>query len=321
MSAFSLFAFAQGFGPQPQWSDPWASNLLWSAVTLVVVWVVIMAAVHVLNRTLQNQRVRHKSRKFLYYLGTIASIIALLSLWSGAGSQIALVLSVVGAALAFALQQPLVSLAGWLYVVVSRPYDVGDRIEIGGFAGDVIDIRLFKTVLLETYAEGRGAGTQSTGRVLDLPNSTLFSETLVNITRGFEYVWNEYAILLTFESNWEKGQKLLQEVLDRETVAFEPPMRSQVERMSRSYMIHYENLTPMVYVVIRDSGVELGLRYLTPARQRRTIRDKISRQILEIFEREPDLEFAYPTWRIFRREIEEAKLQQRPDTPPPPQAG
>lgn len=319
MSALSLFAAEQGnLSP---WSDPLMQNVLWSGVTLVVVWAIVMGGVQVLNRTLQNQRVRHKSRKFLYYLGTIASIIALFSLWSGAGSQIALVLSVVGAALAFALQQPLVSLAGWLYIVVSRPYDVGDRIEVNDVAGDIIDIRLFKTVLLETSPEGRGSGTQSTGRVLDLPNSVVFSMPMVNITRGFEYVWNEYPILLTFESNWQKGQKLLQDILDRETVAFEPPMRAQVERMSRSYLIHYENLTPMVYVVIRDSGVELGLRYLSPARQRRTLRDRISRQILEAFEREPDLEFAYPTWRIFRREVEEAKLQQRTDVDPPPQAG
>jgi len=295
------------------WANPLVQNVVWSLVAVAVVYGLTILVSTVFNRAIGDLRVRHKSRKYLYYTATALLLLVLLGVWSGNLGQLALAVTAIGAALAFALQQPVFSLAGWLYIVTRRPYDVGDRIELGGVSGDVIDIRLFKTVLLETYPEGRGHGTQSTGRVVDFPNSDVLSKSLLNYTRGFEYLWNEYPILITFESNWAKAKRLLQEIVDAETHLYEAPARTQIERMARSFLIQYDNLTPTVYLAIRDSGVELGLRYLTPARQRRTIRDRISAAILEAFEPEPDIELAYPTYRLFRRDVEEGKLARRAD--------
>lgn len=300
-----------------RWDDPLTQRLLFSALALVVIYGLVWIGAHVTGRTIRDLRWRHKSRKLLYYTGTVLFLLVLVSIWSGRGTQLALTVTALGAVLAFALQQPVVSLAGWLLIMIKRPYDVGDRIELQGAAGDVIDIQLFKTVLLEIYPEGRGFGSQSTGRVVDVPNSAVFSSQLVNFTRGFSYLWNELPILVTFESDWQKAAAALLEILQRHTAIYEGPAREQIERMARRYMIKYDNLTPTVFVMIRDSGVELGLRYLTPARGRRLVRDAICRDILELFAREPDLEFAYPTYRIFRRELEETKLQARAAAPAP----
>lgn len=295
----------------PDWSNPLIQNAVWSLISVAAVYGLTLLTSTVFNRAIGDLRVRHKSRKYLYYTATALLLLILFGIWSGNLGQLALAVTAIGAALAFALQQPVFSLAGWFYIVTRRPYDVGDRIELGGVSGDVIDIRLFKTVMLETYPEGRGHGTQSTGRVVDFPNSDVLSKSLLNYTRGFEYLWNEYPILITFESNWSKAKQLLQEIVDAETHLYEEPARSQIERMARNFLVQYDNLSPMVYLAVRDSGVELGLRYLTPARQRRTIRDRISAAILEAFEREPDIELAYPTYRFFRRDREESKLERR----------
>lgn len=288
-------------------------------VSLLLIWALVVLGVQILTRTVKNQRWRHKAKRFSYHFGTVSSILSLFFLWSGSGGEVAITLSVVGAGLAFALQQPLVSLAGWLYLITNRPYDVGDRIEINGVSGDVIDIRLFKTVLMESNLESARLGsTQNTGRVVEFPNANLFSYNLMNYTQGFAFVWNEYSVLITFESNWKKALEALKQIIVQETQQFEETATQQMQHMGRNYLIFDDKLAPSVYANILDSGVDLGLRYLTPVRQRRVIRDRISRAVLDLFDREPDLEFAYPTYRIFRREIEEEKIEarRRPKEPP-----
>ncbi|OGF54022.1 MAG: hypothetical protein A2Z21_01060 [Candidatus Fraserbacteria bacterium RBG_16_55_9] len=294
-----------------RWEDPLTQKLVWSVLGVAIIYGFVFLSAQVLNRAVKVPLWRYKSRKFLYYTGTVLAVLVLLGIWSESLGQFAVSLGVLGAVLALALQQPVLSLAGWLYIVTSRPYEVGDRIEISNVAGDVIDIRLLKTVLLEIHTEGAGKGTQSTGRVVDLPNGNIFSHTLTNYTRGFQYLWNEYPLLITFESNWGKALQLLLDIVQRETREFEAPARVQINQMAKSYLIEYGHLTPMVFVTIRDSGVELALRYLTPARQRRQVRDRISRGILQAFAKEQDIELAYPTYRMFRRESEEMKLKLR----------
>lgn len=306
----NLMQIVDPAAPSFQFSqDELIQKIIWSIAILLIVWALVLVINKVLYQKVKTQRGRHKTRKFSYYGGSVVTLLGLFFLWSGTGAEIALTISVIGAGLAFALQQPVTSLAGWLYIITNRPYDVGDRIEVGDVSGDVIDIRLFKTVLLESSLEGLGGGTQNTGRIADFPNSNVFGLNIFNYSRGFEYVWNEYPILVTFESNWQKAHDELTDIVNKETSQFESPASAQINRMMRSYMMQDEKLSSKVYVMIKDSGVELGLRYLTPIRQRRVIRDSISRQVMELFEREPDLEFAYPTYRIFRREIEEAKIE------------
>ena len=297
--------------PDLSLADPVVQKIIFTVVSLTLIWVAVLVVAKLVAKAIHDKLWRHKTRKFAFYLGFASSLIALIVIWFVEGGQFAITLSVIGAGLALALQQPLVSMAGWAYIVSNHPYDVGDRIEINGVSGDVVDIRLFKTVLFESFLEGTASGTQTTGRVIDFPNSYVLTHNTINYTRGFEYMWNEYPILVTFESNWNKAYELLAQILIDETERFEAPAKQQVTALERRYLIYDEKMNSSVYIAIQDSGVELGLRYLAPARQRRMIRDTISRRILSAFELEADIELAYPTYRYFRREIEEAKIAMR----------
>ena len=146
--------------------------------------------------------------------------------------------------------------------------------------------------------------------MVDIPNADLLMHNVINYTRGFGYVWNEYPILITFESNWQRAYDILTEIMRDEAERFEAPAMRQVTMLESRYLIHDEKMSSQVYIMIKDSGVELGMRYLSPSRQRRMIRDQISKRILKAFSERTDIELAYPTYRIFRREIEEAKIQE-----------
>lgn len=294
-----------------RWDDPVTKKAILSLATLVVIYLLVLLVTKILNRAIKDVRWKYKTRKFLYYFGAFFFGIGLVLIWADFAGQFALVLSVIGAGVAIAFQQPLVSLVGWLRIIINRPYTIGDRIEINGIAGDVIDIQLLKTVLLEIGGTGTSRSAQSTGRVVDFANGFIFSQPLFNYTRGTEYLWNEYPILVTFESDWRRAHDVVLEIVNQHTARFESGARAQIAKMAEHYLIQFNVLRPIVYVAIRESGVELTLRYISPARQARQIRDAISRDILTAFQREPGVELAYPTTRSFTRINEEPKYLQK----------
>ena len=246
---------------------------------------------------------RHGYRKRAAYIAALVYIIILIPIWAGSSQQWTTILSVMGAGIALALHDVLLNIAGWFYIVIRRPYKDGDRIELGGVRGDVIDIRLFETTLLEigNWVDG----DQSTGRVVHLPHGQIFRHPLHNYTRGFEYLWNEVSIILTFESNWQKAREILLQCGEEASREVQDDAKRKINRMAREYLIYYRRFGSIVYTKIEDSGVKLTLRYLTGAKQRRGGEDTISMKILAAINSASDIEFAYPTYRIYRRGEEE----------------
>jgi small-conductance mechanosensitive channel len=169
---------------------------------------------------------------------------------------------------------------------------------LGGVKGDVMDISLFQTSLLEIG--NWVSADQSTGRIVNVPNSAVFKKENYNYSRGFEFIWNEIKIVITFESNWKQAEEIMVNHGQSQAEGMEDIVKRKINKMTKRYMIYFEKLTPIVYVDIKDSGVELTLRYLTEARKRRTTQDALCRAILDDFEEEEKVNFAYPTYRIVK---------------------
>lgn len=203
-----------------------------------------------------------------------------------------------GAGLVVALGDLFLSIAGWFVIIFRKPFTAGDRIEINNVKGDVIDIRLFQTSLLEIGNWVKD--DQSTGRVVHVPNSALFKGPVFNFTKGFEFLWSEIKIIVTFESNWRKAEEIMIRHARAESEEISKEVASRIRKMAEEYMIFYEKLSPIVYTKIMDNGVELSLRFLTEVKKRRYSEDKLNRVILDDFGKEPDIAFAYPTYRIIK---------------------
>jgi len=193
-------------------------------------------------------------------------------------------------------------MAGWMFLLWRKPFVVGDRIQIGENRGDVIDIRLFKFSMLE-IGEWVHAD-QSTGRILHIPNHKAFTESIANYTSDFDFIWNEIEVTVTFESNWIKAKKILEDVANEHLEDFVKDAEKQIQKASRSYLIRYNYLTPIVYSDVVGNGVRLTLRHLTNARKRRRTSMLIWEDILLKFQAETDVAFAYKTYRIYQNPIE-----------------
>ncbi len=265
---------------------------------LVLGYIFLFILIKIINGRIRDIKTRHQIRKAAVYSVTLVIMIMIFIIWMQNLSSLTIYLGVLSAGLALALQEVILSIAGWVLILSRRPFELGDRIEMNNVKGDIIDIRMFQTSLLEI---GNWVDAdQSTGRIVNIPNSMIFKHECYNYSRGFEFIWNEIRILLTFESNWEKGKAIMTEHALKLAEGMEDHIQRKIEAMRNRYMIYYGKLSPIVYVNIKDSGVELTLRYLTEAKKRRSTQDQLCQNVLKDFEKEPDVNFAYPTYRIVK---------------------
>ena len=269
-------------------------------VSLLVILILVAARpllMAVVSWRTNNVASLYRWRKVFEYSSLIIGLIALAQIWLVAGRSLATFLGLLSAGLAIALKDPISNIFGWLFIVVRRPFEVGDRIEIDDVAGDVIDIRYYQFSIVEigNWVEA----DQSTGRIIHIPNQKVFLDPLANFTKGFGYIWNEIPVMVTFESDWRRAKELLLQVVTERTTALSEEARERLREVARRYLISYEKLTPIVYTRVADSGVVLTIRYLCNPRQRRGTEMAIWEGILEAFEREAAIDLAYPTQRFY----------------------
>jgi small-conductance mechanosensitive channel len=276
---------------------PTLDKILWTVVLGVVTALIRRGLLFLFNRRIEETERRYLAVKTVNYLLGIVFVLALLRIWLGGITGLAASIGIISAGVAIALHAPLTNFAGWVFLTVRRPFTVGDRIQIGDHAGDVIDLRLFAFSLVEI---GNWVNAdQSTGRILHIPNGKVFQETVANYTQGFNFIWDEIAVTVTFESDWRRAREILSEIATRHTAIQSEQARNEVRKAASRYMIRYEHLTPIVWTSVADIGVTLTIRYLTDPRRRRSSEHAIWEDILDAFWEADDIDFAYPTMRYY----------------------
>jgi small-conductance mechanosensitive channel len=251
----------------------------------------------VMLRNVTDVRQRYSWNRGVNSTVAILILIFLGAIWFAGLERIATFAGILGAGLAVALHDTVANIAGFLFIIVRRPFEVGDRIEIDGVAGDVIDIRLFQFSLLEI---GNWVDAdQSTGRILQVPNGKVLRATTASYNKGFEYIWHEVPVLITFESNWKKAKSILEDIVAHEAFVAADEVNRQVRRAASRYLIYAGKVTPIVYTTVRDSGVLMTVRYMTKPKTRRGTEQQLWEQILERFAQNDDIALAYPTIRYY----------------------
>ncbi|HKY59534.1 MAG TPA: mechanosensitive ion channel domain-containing protein [Gemmatimonadota bacterium] len=304
------------FESPPQWvaAIPWG----WIAALLLVI--VGYFTYRVLARRIGDQVAdaerRHRYRKRVRYAVGTMVLVVLIVLFIDRVRELGTLLGFVGAGVAIALREYLASVLAWFYIITQRSIALGSRIEIGSARGDVIDIGVFKLTLVEV--RGDGLGEQSSGRLVTVPNYKVLIDPVYMLSSGAPYVWDEMDFLVTHESDWEQAREFIEQIGREVTAPQQAEVESGFRRLGDRYAFRPGITTPIVYVSIAESGINLKLRYLTHVRQRRTSRDEISRRVLRLFRERPEIEFGYPTTRSYRREIDLVRPEESPEDRPTP---
>lgn len=286
------------------------SKLLSTLATVGVLWLVRRLILSLVDRRVEDLFLRYRWQKTTRYVIMPLGLLIVGRIWFDAFSDIATYLGLVSAGVAISLKDLLANLAGWAFILTRRPFEVGDRIEIGQNRGDVIDVRIFEFTLMEV---GNWVNAdQSTGRIIHIPNGRVLNLPVANYTAGFSYIWNELQVLVTFESDWRKAKALLSDIAARHSAHLSAAADKRLKEVSRRFLIYYSVLTPTVYTSVSESGVLLTARYLCEPRNRRGSAQVIWEEILDAFHAAPEIDFAYPTVR-YMDNSREGKPPLRPD--------
>lgn len=261
-------------------------NVLYTSVLVAVIVLARWIALRFLRRRLKD-RVSFRHWKLnTGYLAALVFVMIALPLWLPSLQGIAAIIGIFGAGILIVNKEILMNISGWFYVVVRKPFEVGNRIGILDLYGDVIDIRLMDFTIIETAHPKLGG--QSTGRVVHIPNSALLTQPLSNASKEFAFNWNEIRVPVTLKSDWQKALAII------ESIAAEKLERISVddERLKRSedlYLIKFNRVRPIVYVEYRGGAVLLTIRHLCEPKNRRILTDQIWREILLRFATENDI--------------------------------
>ncbi len=277
-------------------------QLLRSVLLIAFLWLLWWIAVRFGINRIDETTLRYRTQKSLNYLIFILGFLLIGRIWFVGIESLATFLGLLSAGLAISLKDAIVSVVAWLFILSRRPFEVGDRIQIGQFAGDVIDQRIFQFTLMEI---GNWVDAdQTTGRIIHIPNSIVFTEPQANYSKGTRYIWNEIPVLLTFESDWQSAKKILQEIVSKRTQQLEESAQQDLRRASSRFMLRHIDFEPRVYTNVKDSGVLLTLRYLCEPRRRRLSAEVIWEDILHAFADHDNIDFAYPTLRYYDNTVE-----------------
>jgi small-conductance mechanosensitive channel len=268
-------------------ASPWLNKPLVSqfgtALIAIIVGVVIIRLLQkVAARSIADTGMRYHIRKFIGSAGYIVLALILFSMFSGKLGQVSVILGVAGAGISFSLQEVIASIAGWIALSFGDFYRSGDRVQVGGITGDVIDIGMLRTTLMETGDWVKG--DLYNGRIVRVANSFVFKAPVYNYSGDFSFLWDEFTIPVKYGSDWRLAQELLEQAIAEHVGEFQSASAEAWKIMVGKFMIEEARTQPMVTLIANDNWIEFTVRYVVNFRKRRTTKDAIMRSLLTAFE-------------------------------------
>ncbi len=260
-----------------------AGRLVTSGVVVAAAWLVAAVAGRLLAGQRDDPFDRYVTRKVIRYAVVVVLLVLLATVWRPFAGRLGLVLGFVTAGIAFAMQEVIGALAGWVSIATGRLYRVGDRVDVGDVRGDVIDITPLRTKLMEIGSPNDATswirGRQLTGRIVSVTNKSVFTAPVFNYSASFDFLWEEMVIPIPYDEDWRRAEEILTTAVRQ--ASGRADARVAVEQMRRSYPVPPADLEPRVFVRATDNWIELAARFVVPVRTARSAKDGISRSVLD----------------------------------------
>jgi small-conductance mechanosensitive channel len=266
-------------------------RMLIGAILLVLVGLLTKSVRVYLIGQIESKPARYNLTRVLHLLTFLIVVIIGLSVLSTTWYTALVSLGLLSLILGFALQTPITSLIGWVYLLIRQPYKVGDRIQIGEARGDVIDVSYLDTTLWEFGGPYLNTEHPS-GRIIKFPNSLVLNETVYNYSWPlFPYIWNEIKFQVAYDSDLGFIAQTMQKVVEEELG----------EQMMDLVQVYRELLmqTPVDELEIQErpavhfrasenTWLEAIVRYIVPPKESGRIKTRIIKKLLDKLNAEPE---------------------------------
>jgi small-conductance mechanosensitive channel len=259
--------------------DPTVSKIVISLLIIICIQILSMAVKRVIVKHVQHNQLKYNIKKLISLSSYLLIIFGLSIVFSKKLGGLTVAFGVAGAGIAFALQEVIASVAGWIALSFGNFYKVGDRVEIGGIKGDVIDIGIIRTTLME--CGGWVKGDLYTGRIVRVANSYIFKDPVFNYSGDFPFLWDEIIIPIKYGSDYKMAKQLLTNSLESITGEYSKQAENIWAQMNQRYLIEKARVKPMVTLLVTDNWAEYTLRYIVDYKMRRVTKDLICESILK----------------------------------------
>ncbi|MFZ1784677.1 MAG: mechanosensitive ion channel domain-containing protein [Ferruginibacter sp.] len=259
--------------------DPVVGRLVTLLLGIAVIWIIIQLLRRRLANRIKDNSTRYKTKKVLSFIGFVITVVLIFIVYSNKLSGFTIALGVAGAGIAFALQELIASVAGWLSIILGRLYKPGDRVQLGGIKGDVMDIGVLRTTIMET---GQWVdGDLYNGRIVLVANSFVFKEPVFNYSGEFPFLWDEIKIPIQYGSDYEKAKEII--LTAGQVIAGDLTARSKEKWTSLQvkYRLEDSQTEPLVSLIANDNWVEFTLRYVVSYKRRRVTKTELFTKILK----------------------------------------
>jgi small-conductance mechanosensitive channel len=253
------------------------TKCIFAAVGILSIYVTFRVLEETLPRRFRKADARYRVRKFLVFSGYFTTLIFLAILFEDRLGRLSFALGIAGAGLAVALQDVVASIAGAFAIGFGNLYTVGDRVQVGDTRGDVIDIGLLRTMIMETG--NWVAQDRYNGRIARIPNSAVLKGPVFNYSQGFQFVWDEVKVVLSATSDFQfardKFLRLAKEAIGEYLMEAQASWRE----ISDNYRSANPSLEPTVTLIVNNGSFEFAISYVVGYTKRTLMKDQLFTRI------------------------------------------
>lgn len=259
--------------------DPAVGKFVTATFLILVIVAFVRVARRILDRYIVEPGNLYRINKMITFSGYLVGFVVIALIFSDRLGRMAVAFGVAGAGIAFALQEVIASVAGWVAISFGNFYNTGDRVQLGGIKGDVIDIGVLRTTIME-IGEWVHADLYN-GRIVKIANSFVFKEPVFNYSGDFPFLWDEITVPVKYGCDYRLARTIFQQILTEITGDYTKHAKESWQDMIGTYRIEPAELDPRVFLAANDNWMEFTLRYVVDYKRRRITKDLLFTRILE----------------------------------------
>ena len=255
--------------------------IVYSITAIIIISLITRGLVFLNTQFNKNSKKLYTFNKKVRIFKIILTFVILFLIWEKQIQNVLTFISVVGAAATLALRDIVSNFFAGIYIQLYKPFRLEDRIEVNGQIGDVINLNSLSFEILEVSHKNQGE--QSTGIIVRIPNSKIFTEQIKNYTKAFKYIWSELTVKIKYSGDLKENKKILYDIVNENDIVKNIPKKMQKELNNAigNYRIYYNNLEPIIYTDLTEDYVNLTIRYLAHPKKARHIESQIWNKIYE----------------------------------------
>ena len=233
----------------------------------------------IISQNVSNNEHKYRSRKAINILGYLLIISVVLFVYSDKLGNIGIAIGLAGAGIAFALQEVITSVAGWISIMTTNSIKIGHRVKIGEIKGDIIDIGVLKSTIMEIgdWVDG----DLYNGRITELSNSFIFKDPLQNYSSDYPFLWDEITVPIRTESNFHLARQVFNEVATEVCGEYAGKSERVWAKMTDKYRIEKAEVQPLITLTFDASWITFTIRYIVDYKSRRKTKDLLYTRLLE----------------------------------------